>query len=83
MNIGSRLAPYSEGIRGDIAEIILFDSVLSSSDRNEIELYLAYKWGLEDKISVDTTSRLFSLDSNGTLSANQTFDYETDDRNYS
>jgi len=46
LTIGSRLAPQAEGIRGNIAEVIVFDSVLSAADMNEIGWYLTEKWGL-------------------------------------
>jgi hypothetical protein len=38
--------------QGDIAEVIIFDSVLGTSDRNKVESYLAVKYGL----SLDQTT---------------------------
>jgi len=35
---------------GDIAEIIVVDDILSESDRQKLEGYLAHKWGLEGNL---------------------------------
>lgn len=35
----------------DIAEIVLFDSSLSAAEREQIEGYLAWKWGLEGNLA--------------------------------
>lgn len=35
------------GHDGDVAEVILFSDVLSDSDRQKVEGYLAWKWGLQ------------------------------------
>ena len=83
VTVGSRLDPYAEGIKGDIAEIILFDSVIDAPQRHALESYLAYKWGLGDRVPLNTGLRNFLLDENGTLTTSQSFDYETDDHNYS
>ena len=43
------LGAYSnvnEASKGEVAELIVFNSVLSTSDRQKIEGYLAHKWGL-------------------------------------
>jgi hypothetical protein len=42
--IGAR-ADHGESFEGDIAEIILYDSSLSSGNRSSIESYLSTKWG--------------------------------------
>jgi len=34
-------------LEGDVAEIVMFNSVLSTGDRQALEGYLAWKWGLE------------------------------------
>ena len=36
---------------GDLGEILIFDSVISDTDRRRIEGYLAHKWGLASKLS--------------------------------
>ena len=38
---------------GEIAELLVFDSVLPTSDRQKMEGYLAYKWGLTNSIPDD------------------------------
>ena len=40
----------SEASKGEIAELLVFDSVLPTSDRQKIEGYLAHKWGLTNSI---------------------------------
>jgi len=44
--IGSRLIGPSEGIRGNIAEVLVFDKVLSADEMNDIGGYLSSKWGI-------------------------------------
>jgi len=44
--IGSRLAPQTEGIRGSVAEVIVYDRLLTPTEHNEIGWYLSQKWGL-------------------------------------
>ena len=71
---------------GAIGEIIVTDSD-SNEIRQKTEGYLAQKWGLGANLPSShpfkNDSSLFSLDANGSLTANQIFDFETDDRNYS
>ncbi|MDA8806930.1 hypothetical protein N9N55_06870, partial [Opitutales bacterium] len=78
--IGTREGNY-EQFDGKMGELIVLNSV-SLSDRQKIEGYLANKWGLEDRFPADHPAMVFSMDANGTLTANQSFDYETDDLNY-
>ena len=45
--IGKRSIPgYSETLSGKFGEIMVFKSALSSSQRQQVESYLAWKWGL-------------------------------------
>jgi len=46
LTIGSRLNPVTEGIRGDIAEVLVFDRVLSNEELQAVGGYLADKYGL-------------------------------------
>ena len=72
---------------GNIVEFIIVDESVSTVSQAAVEAYLAYKWGLGANLPSShpfkNDSSLFSLDANGTLTANQIFDYEADDRNYS
>jgi hypothetical protein len=45
--VGSRISPFAEGFTGDIAEIIIYDELLSSTEINQIHGYLADKFGLD------------------------------------
>lgn len=49
----SRGAGGSEDFVGDIAEIIVCQSVLSGDIRQKIEGYLVWKWGFADKLASD------------------------------
>ena len=80
-----RLGAWSTGSQpwnGPIAEVLIFSTKLSGQERQNVEAYLAYKWGLQGNLPSEHPAKTFSVDQNGTLSTNQTFDYETDDRNY-
>jgi hypothetical protein len=38
--------PFSGYLNGDIAEIIIYNSALSDTDRGLVESYLLAKWGI-------------------------------------
>lgn len=38
---------------GDLAEVVIFNSALSTSDRQKVEGYLAHKWGLQSTLPAD------------------------------
>ncbi len=44
--IASRVSGPTEGIRGDIAEVIVYDSTLTAGERSQLGSYLGYKYGL-------------------------------------
>lgn len=44
--LGSNLSGGSEFADGDIAEAVVYNSVLSSANRTDVETYLSNKWGL-------------------------------------
>ncbi len=46
LQIGSRLNPYAEGFTGDLAEVIIYDTVLTESERSSISSYVANKYGI-------------------------------------
>lgn len=46
MRIGSRIGSGAEYFGGDIAEVILYDTALSNSQRRRLENYFANKYGL-------------------------------------
>lgn len=45
--IGSSLDTTSNFLNGAIAELLVYNSVLSSGDRKNIEGYLSWKWGIQ------------------------------------
>jgi hypothetical protein len=53
--IGNRAdgATTTNNYKGKIGEIIIVPSVLSTADRQKVEGYLAWKWGLEDDLPSD------------------------------
>ena len=72
--------------KGHISEVISFSNLLSENLVDQVEGYLSHKWGLENDLPNDHSFKNLSsngfllLEQNGTLTAKQTFDYETDDR---
>jgi len=44
---------FTGGLDGDIAEILFYNRELSTEERQELEGYLAWKWGLEDSLPTD------------------------------
>jgi hypothetical protein len=48
--IGSRADNVNVYFIGDIAEIVVFDTVLADTDRQLVEGYLAWKWGLQTQL---------------------------------
>ncbi len=46
LQVGSRLNPVAEGIRGNVAEILVFQKALSPAEMNNIGGYLAAKYGI-------------------------------------
>jgi len=44
--LGSRVQPQTEGIRGDVAEVLLYDRVLSSEELETVGGYLSTKYGI-------------------------------------
>ena len=63
--------------RNTFKEIIFCDTAHSEEQRIGVEGYLSHKWGLAEKLPITHTSRIFSIDANGTLSTNRSFDYES------
>ncbi|MBM4040746.1 MAG: LamG domain-containing protein [Planctomycetes bacterium] len=43
LNIGSRVAGPTEGMRGDIAEVLIFDRNLTADERSKVGVYLGMK----------------------------------------
>ena len=74
-------------LNGVIGEIIFTSSIVPQGDHAVYEGYLAHKWGLRHILPVEHSfkngNHFFRFDSNGTLFAKQTFDFETDEQNYS
>ena len=77
----TRTTPHY-GVDGFLAELLFFSYLPDDDEKSGIESYLAHKWGLVSNLRSDHPSRMFSIDANGSLSANKVFDYEVDDRNY-
>ncbi len=61
------------GWAGDLAEILVFSNALSTYDRQTVEGYLAWKWGLQNDLPVGHPFRNFSTCSLSTISTTNTF----------
>ena len=77
----STTSGLSEMSAAEVAELIVFDRVLDASKIAQAENYLIGKWKLPLTMQ-NPNNALFSMDANGTLTTTQTYDYETDDQNY-
>ena len=83
IRIGANHLANNDFLDGNIAEFIIVDESVSTVSQAAVEAYLAYKWGLQSNLAIDHPyNSLYSIESNGTLTANQIFDFETDDLNY-
>ena len=84
-SIGSNDGENYALFNGLIGEIIVSNSD-SVANRQEIEGFIAKKWGLGGNLPSNHPRKNypsnFGVGSNGTLITNQIFDYETDDLNY-
>ena len=72
---------FIEMSAAEVAELIVFDRVLETSEIAQAENYLIGKWKLPLTMQ-NPTNALFSMDGNGTLTTTHSYDYETDDLNY-
>jgi hypothetical protein len=57
--IASRFTTTEQSWRGHLCEVLIYSSVLSSSDRQQVENYLAEKWGLRSSLSTSNALRLY------------------------
>lgn len=48
---GNSRTGTNEGWQGQIGEVLLYKRALSTTERQRVEGYLAWKWGLQDKLS--------------------------------
>ena len=69
--IGSRLSPYAEGIKGSIAEVIIYDRALTRSEISQVNQYLASKYSISSggtPLNVDWGSSQVNIDFESTPS---------------
>ncbi|MDA9110479.1 DUF2341 domain-containing protein, partial [bacterium] len=50
ITIGANYQANNDFLKGDIAELFIINHASSDTDRQELEAYLAQKWGLTDKL---------------------------------
>ena len=50
---------YNDYLLGHIFELLIYDSPLSTAQRQQVEVYLAEKWGLRSSLSTSNALRLF------------------------
>ena len=73
---------FAEMSKAEVAELLVFDWVLNTSEIKQAEDYLIGKWNLPlptGNAAVD----FFEIDQNGSLFTKRAFNFETDDHNYS
>ena len=69
--IGQRFTQSSESVVGHICEFIIFNNVLTATQRQQVESYLAQKWGLVS--SLPTTGHLHNTFPAGSPTAIQPY----------
>ena len=69
--IGQRFTQSSESVVGHICEFIIFNNVLTTTQRHQVESYLAQKWGLVS--SLPTTGHLHNTFPAGSPTAIQPY----------
>ena len=47
LQVGSRLSPFTEGFTGDLAEVIVFDTVLTTEEQIALTSYLSQKYAIQ------------------------------------
>jgi hypothetical protein len=57
--IANRFTTTEQSWRGHLCEVLIYSSVLSSNDRQQVELYLAEKWNLRTSLSTSNAMRLY------------------------
>jgi hypothetical protein len=50
---------YNDYLLGHIFELLIYDSPLSTAQRQQVEVYLAEKWGLRSSLSTSNALRLY------------------------
>ena len=73
-SIGRTAKSTGENLNGDIAEIIVFDCVLDSTTRNNLQVYLQNKWGFASKLKA--CSLIIDFEHWETMPADWTLDGE-------
>ena len=67
--IGQRFTQSSESVVGHICEFIIFDNVLTATQRQQVESYLAQKWGLVSSLPAGHLNTTFPAGSPTVLQA--------------
>jgi hypothetical protein len=73
---------FTEMSKAEVAELLVFDWVLNTSEIKQAEDYLIGKWNLPLPTG-NSAVDFFEIDQNGTLLTKRAFNFETDDHNYS
>ena len=74
LTIGSRLNPYEEGLRGDVAEVLVFDRVLTQDELNDVGGYLAKKYNISTSYTGGLTGFVDQTTTNLRITADATLD---------
>ncbi|MDG1173934.1 MAG: cadherin domain-containing protein, partial [Opitutales bacterium] len=85
LTIGSsHFENFHRKLKGDIAELIIFSQPLTLGKKQQVQGYLAHKWGFVNTLPTEHPYKfdLFTLDPNGTLKTATTFDYESNASTY-
>ena len=61
IRIGANYLANGDFLAGDIAEFLIVDAAVSTSDRQAIEGYLAHKWGLQGNLPSNHSHKIVAL----------------------
>ncbi|HUT08971.1 MAG TPA: LamG-like jellyroll fold domain-containing protein, partial [Thermoguttaceae bacterium] len=78
VRVGNKLTNNAENFNGDIAEILIYNDILTDEERTAVDVHLANKYGLDtaSKLleAIDLRGTSFSVTADSTLEANTDFD---------
>ena len=60
ITVGSRFTQNTETFQGHIAEVIYYQRLLTTQERQQVEGYLAWKWGLSNNLASNHPYRRIS-----------------------
>ncbi len=67
LTVGSRLNPFTEGLNGDIAEVLVYNRILTDGERDDVTFHLQQKYGILSTLPLNMTNDDFVVTGNSAL----------------